>query len=62
MNLSETVRVKSNTLLPFNKKYVQKSPFTRPGVSEVPDVLCQGNWAAKIDSQNGKDHTFGPEV
>ena len=41
---------------------MDKSPFTMPGVYEVPDVLCQGNWAVKIDLQNGKDHTLSPEV
>ena len=34
-------------LQPFNKKYVAKSPFTMPGVYEVPDTLSQGNWAIK---------------
>ena len=41
-------------LQPFNKKFVAKSPFTMPGVYEVPDTLFQGNWAIKIDFQNGK--------
>ena len=41
---------------------MDKSPFTMPGVYEVPDTLCQGNWAVKIDLQNGKDHTLSPEV
>ena len=42
--------------------YMAKTPFTMPGVYEVPDTLSQGNWAIKIDLQNGKDHTFSPEV
>ena len=41
-------------LQPFNKKFVAKSPFTMPGVYEVPDTLLQGNWAIKIDFQHGK--------
>ena len=28
------------------------------GVYEVPDILCQGNWAVKIDLQNGKTSIF----
>ena len=41
---------------------MDKSPFTMPRVYEVPDTLCQGNWAVKIDLQNGKDYIFSPEV
>ena len=41
---------------------MDKSPFTMPGVYEVPDTLCQGNWAVKIDLQNGKDPIYSPEV
>ena len=39
---------------PFNKRYVQKSPFTMPGVYEVPGTLKEGNWAIKIDFKHGR--------
>ena len=41
---------------------MDKSPFTMPGVYEVPDTLCQGNWVVKIVLDNVKDLIFGPEV
>ena len=39
---------------PFNKKFVRKSPFTMPGVYEVPNTLLEGSWAIKIDFKNGR--------
>ena len=43
---------------PFNKKFVRKSPFTMPGVYEVPDTLRQGSWAIKIDFKHGRISIF----
>ena len=37
---------------------MDKSPFMMPGVYEVPDILYQGNWAVKINLQNGKISIF----
>ena len=41
-------------LQPFNKRFVRKSPFTMPGVYEVPDTLMEGSWAIKIDFKHGR--------
>ena len=45
-------------LKPFNKRFMDKSPFTMPGVYEVADIIHQGYWAVKIDLQNGKVWIF----
>ena len=39
---------------PFNKAFVEKSPFTMTGVYEVPAILLEGDFAVKIDLENGK--------
>ena len=50
--------IKPLYLQPFNKRFVQKSPFTMPGVYEVPDTLRQGSWAIKIDFKHGRISIF----
>ena len=42
--------------------YMKKTPFTMPGVYEVPDTIRQGNWAVKIDLKNGKTSLLSPET
>ena len=39
---------------PSNRRSLQKTPLTMPGVYEVQGTLKEGNWAIKIDLKHGR--------